>query len=229
MVRRIFELGRRRRRRGILRWRWIFRRRRRVRELVTKLNPLTTIERERIDAAMKTAGARTSADFALIIVPVSDRYTLYPLLWSAIIALSVTGIVALLRPGYSIQTGFIIDSALFIALALAFDWMPIRMWLVPAEVKRSHARQLAHREFAVRIVAPGTRRTGVMFFVSVGERYAEILADRDTHAHAPDAIWNKIVGRFLDTVKAGRLADGVVDAVEACGAILEEHHPPPVS
>jgi len=25
------------------------------------------------------------------------------------------------------------------------------------------------------------------------------------------------------------LADGVVDAVEACGAILEEHHPPPVS
>jgi putative membrane protein len=197
--------------------------------LVTKLNPLTTIERERIDAAMKTAGARTSADFALIIVPVSDRYTLYPLLWSAIIALSVTGIVALLRPGYSVQTGFIIDSALFIALALAFDWMPIRMWLVPAEVKRSHARQLAHREFAVRIVAPGTRRTGVMFFVSVGERYAEILADRDTHAHAPDAIWNKIVDRFLDAVKAGRLADGVVDAVEACGAILEEHHPPPVS
>ena len=164
---------------------------------MTVKNPFTPAERERIDAAMKTAGARTSADFALVIVPVSDRYTLYPLLWAAIVALSVTGIVALLRPGYSIQTGFIINGALFIALALALDWMPLRMRLVPAEVKRTHARQLAHREFAVRIVAPGTRRTGVMFFVSIGERYAEILADRDTHALAPDAIWNKIVDRFL--------------------------------
>src|SRR5277367_6704293 len=227
MVRRIFELGRRRRR--LLRRRWIVRRRRRVRELVTILNSLTTIERERFDAAMKTAGARTSADFALVIVPVSDRYALYPSVWAAIIAFSITGLVALLRPGYSIQTGFVINGALFIALALALDWMPLRMRLVPAEVKRTHARQLAHREFAVRIVAPGTRRTGVMFFVSIGERYAEILADRDTHALAPDAVWNKIVDRFLDAMKAGRLADGVVNAVEACGAILEEHHPPPVS
>jgi len=196
---------------------------------VTKLNSLTTIERERIDAAMKTAGDRTSADFALIIVPLSDRYALYPPLWAAIIALSVTGIVALLRPGYSIQTGFIINGALFIALALMLDWMPLRMRLVPAEVKRTHARALAHREFAVRIVAPGTRRTGVMFFVSIGERYAEILADRDTHALAADGAWNKIVDRFLDAVKAGRLAEGIIEAVEACGTILEEHHPAPVS
>ena len=228
MVRR--RLGRRRRRR-LLRRRWIFRRRRRLRELVTKLISLTTIERERIDAAMKTAGARTSADFALVIVPVSDRYALYPRLWAAIVAFSITGLVALLRPGYSIQTGFIINGALFIALALALDWMPLRLRLVPAEVKRAHARALAHREFAVRIVAPGTRRTGVMFFVSIGERYAEILADRDTHALVANenGTWNKIVNRFLDAVKAGRLADGVVDAVEACGAILEEHHPPAVS
>ena len=196
---------------------------------MTKLNSLTTIERERIDAAMKTAGDRTSADFALIIVPLSDRYALYPPLWAAIIALSVTGIVALLRPGYSIQTGFIINGALFIALALMLDWMPLRMRLVPAEVKRTHARALAHREFAVRIVAPGTRRSGVMFFVSIGERYAEILADRDTHALAADGAWNKIVDRFLDAVKAGRLAEGIIEAVEACGTILEEHHPAPVS
>jgi putative membrane protein len=199
--------------------------------LVTVKNPFTPAERERIDAAMKTAGARTSADFALVIVPVSDRYALYPPLWAAIVALSVTGIVALLRPGYSIQTGFIINGALFIALALAFDWMPLRMLLVPAQVKRSHARALAHREFAVRIVAPGTRRTGVMFFVSIGERYAEILADRDTHAFVANenGTWNKIVDRFLDAVRAGRLADGIIDAVEACGAILEQHHPAPVS
>lgn len=189
------------------------------------LNPLTSSERERIDAAMKSAGDRTSADFALVIVPASDRYALYPPLWAAIIALSTTGIVALLRSVYSIQTGFVIDSALFVALTLVLDWMPLRMRLVPAEVKRRHARDLAHREFAVRIVAPGTRRDGVMFFVSIGERYAEVLADRDIHALAPAGAWNKIVDEFLTTVKAGHVADGVLHAIEACGAILEQHHP----
>lgn len=189
------------------------------------LDPLTSSERDRIDAAMKSAGDRTSADFALVIVPASDRYTLYPPLWAAIIALSATGIVALLRPGYTIRTGFIINGALFVALTLILDWMPLRMRLVPAEVKRRHARELAHREFAVRIVAPGTRRDGVMFFVSIGERYAEILADRDIHALAPAGTWNQIVDEFLTAVKAGRLADGVLAAVAACGAVLEEHHP----
>jgi putative membrane protein len=189
------------------------------------LNPLTSIERGRIEAAMKSARDRTSADFALVIVPASDRYSLYPFVWAAIIALSATGIVALLHPGYSIVTGFTINAALFIALALALDWMPLRMRLVPAEVKRRYARELAHREFAVRIVAPGTHRDGVMFFVSIGERYVEILADRDTHALAPEGTWNKIVDEFLATVKAGHVADGVLHAVEACGAILEEHHP----
>jgi putative membrane protein len=188
---------------------------------------LTTSERDRIDAAMKVAGDRTSADFALMIVPVSDHYALYPPVWAAIIALSATGIVALFHPGYAIRTGFIIDGALFVVLALAFDWMPLRLRLVPAEVKLRHARELAHREFAVRIVAPGTRRDGVMFFVSLGERYAEILADRDIHALVPAATWNKIVDEFLARVKAGRVAEGVLHAVEACGAILSEHHPAP--
>jgi uncharacterized membrane protein len=50
-------------------------------------------------------------------------------------------------------------------------------------------------------------------------------ADHDTHAMAPDGAWNKIVHRFLANVKAGRVADGVLDAIAACGAILKEHHP----
>ena len=191
------------------------------------LNPLTSIERGRIEAAMENAGDRSSADFALIIVPASDRYTLYPVLWAAIVTLSATGIVALLRPGYTILTGFIINAAMFVALALVFDWMPLRMLLVPAEVKRRHARELAHREFAVRIVAPGTHRDGVMFFVSIAERYVEILADRDTHSLAPPGTWNKIVDEFLTAVKAGRVADGVLAAIAACGAILKTHHPAP--
>ena len=187
--------------------------------------PLTSGERDRIDAVIESAQHRTSADFALVIVPISDRYALYPALWAAAIALSVTGIVALVRPEYSMLTGFFINSSLFIALALLLDWMPLRMRIVPAEVKRRHAHELAHREFAVQVVAPGTHRNGVMFFVSLGERYVEIMADREIHSRAAGDAWDKTVANFLVAVRENRLADGLVSAVEACAAILEMHYP----
>ena len=62
-------------------------------------------------------------------------------------------------------------------------------------------------------------------FVSLGERYVEIVANHETHALAPAGAWNKIVDEFLATVKADRAADGVLAAIEACGAILKQHHP----
>jgi putative membrane protein len=53
----------------------------------------------------------------------------------------------------------------------------------------------------------------------------EIIADHETHALAPAGTWSRIVDEFLATMRAGRVADGVVAAVEACGAILKQHHP----
>jgi putative membrane protein len=65
----------------------------------------------------------------------------------------------------------------------------------------------------------------ILLFVSLGERYVEVVADHETHALAPAGGWNKIVDEFLATVKAGRVADGVLAAIAACGAVLKTHHP----
>jgi len=64
-----------------------------------------------------------------------------------------------------------------------------------------------------------------LLFVSIGERYVEIIADHETHALVPDGTWDKIVIDFLTTVKSGRIADGVLDAIAACRAVLDTHHP----
>ena len=187
--------------------------------------PLSSAERERIHAAMADVERRTSALFALAIVPVSERYLLFPLVWGAILALAATGVLALVRPGLGIDLGFVTNAALFVLLSLLLDWLPLRLMLVPRRTKHAHARQLAHREFAARILANAQHRNGVLFFVSLGERYVEIIADRDIHARVPAGIWDKIVADFIAAVKAGRVADGFIAAIEACAALLEEHYP----
>lgn len=193
--------------------------------MVTTRGPLTPDERRRIDAAVAALEQRTSAIFALAIVPISDRYLLFPVVWSAIIALVATGVIALLRPELAIGDGFLVDAAVFAVLTLTFDWRPLRLLLVPRRVKHAHARQLAHREFAARVLASAQHRNGVLFFVSLGERYVEVIADRDIHARVGQAAWDKLVADFIAAVRAGRLAEGFIAAIEACGALLETHYP----
>ena len=187
--------------------------------------PLSVAERERIHAATAAIERRTSAIFALAIVPVSERYPLFPLVWGAVLALAATGVLALLHPELGIGVGFVINATLFILLSLALDWLPLRLALVPRRIKHMRARQLAHREFAARILANAQHRNGVLFFVSLGERYVEVIADRDIHARVADGTWDRIVADFIAAVKAGRVADGFIAAIEACAVVLEAHYP----
>jgi putative membrane protein len=60
----------------------------------------------------------------------------------------------------------------------------------------------------------------VLIFVSLGERYAEILADRETHARLGASAWEKILADYMVAAKTGAVADAIIAAVQSCAAIL---------
>ena len=62
--------------------------------------------------------------------------------------------------------------------------------------------------------------SGVLFFVSLAERYVEIVADKGIHEKLGEAHWQGIIDRFVDQVRRGRVVDGFVDAIAACGAAM---------
>ena len=181
---------------------------------------LSADEKERILAAVAAAETRTQVHVAVSIVPASDRYLLYPLVWAAVAALVAGGALAFARPHLALGEGFAIEAIVFVALSFLLDWWPLRLLLVPRRIRDRHAQLLAHREFAARVLASHERKGGVLFFASLGERYAEILADRDTHERVGGAQWNRIVADYVDSARRGRIADGIVAAVAACSAVL---------
>jgi putative membrane protein len=186
---------------------------------------LTAEERQRIDAAIAAVEQSTSADLEVMVMRASDRYSLYPLVWAGFSALAVAGIAALLRPGLSGRNVLMVQLLGLILLTALFDWMPIRLWLVPTHVKHAHARQLAHREFRAHFAGDKATRECILFFVSLGEHYVEIIADHETHARVPSNVWNDVIRDFTAAVTAGRVADGLLGAVESCGTILKTHYP----
>ena len=187
-------------------------------------SPFTIEEHKRIDAAIVEIERSTAADLSVVVTRVSDRYSLYPIAWGAAGAIVLGALVSLIRPDIASRTMIVIQLSLLTVITLLLDLLPLRLSIVPERVKHAHARQLAHREFNAH-VAGGPQRHLVLLFVSLGERYVEIIADHETHALAPAGAWNKIVDEFLQTVKAGHVADGVLAAAAACGEILKTHHP----
>jgi putative membrane protein len=186
---------------------------------------LSAEEHARIRTAIESVERETSADLALVVVRASDRYSMYPPLVAGFGALIITAILVIARPHTGGRAAILIELILLIALTVIFDWLPIRLALVPTRVRHAHARQLARREFMAHSRRGAERPKLILLFVSLGEHYVEIIADPQTHALAPGSTWERIVADFLTNVKAGRTADGVLAAIEGCGAILKTHHP----
>jgi putative membrane protein len=186
---------------------------------------LSTRDRVRVQAALEAAQARTHARFALMIVPVSDRYAMYPLAWAGMFAIALGAIVALFWQTLGLRLGFLIEAAAFGTFAQFFDSRPLRLLLVPKRLQQARARNMAHREFGAGILAARDKQCGMLFFASLAERYVEIIADHTVHERVGDAAWSQIVTEFSQDARTGSLADAFVSAIQTCAYHLETHFP----
>jgi putative membrane protein len=87
------------------------------------------------------------------------------------------------------------------------------------------AHRAAMEQFMIRGIGRKADRTGVLIFVSLAERYARIVADRAIAERVQNREWQAAVDALIAHTRDGRIADGFVAAIGACGRILEEHFP----
>jgi putative membrane protein len=182
-------------------------------------------DHKRVTAALAEAAKRTSARFEVVTVPLSDRYALYPIVYGAVAGLAVFGAIALFWSDVTLRTGFYATALAFVAVSLLLEWRPLRLMIVPKRAKHSHAAAMAHHAFAATILAQSERKPGVALFASLGERYVQVIADREVHSRVPQETWDAIVADFTDAARKGRIADGLLGAVESCTKVLEQHYP----
>jgi putative membrane protein len=97
---------------------------------------------------------------------------------------------------------------------------------VPRAMRRARAHHAALEQFVIRRVAHTKNRSGVLLFVSLAERYARIIADEGIAQKVPAAEWQTAIDALTGNMRAGRVAHGLIAAIERCGAVLALHAPP---
>lgn len=183
-------------------------------------------DRARITAAIRDAEKNTSGEFAAVVARASDHYVFVPLLWSAMVALLFPGACLLLGlPVYWVHL-YEIQLLIFLVLAVLLLSVPqLHLKLVPASVKHARASRLARAQFYQQGVQLTSHHSGVLFFVSLAEHHVEIVADKGIHEKLGEAHWKGIIDAFVTQVRRGRVVDGFVGAIGACGAAMAEHYP----
>ncbi len=205
---------------------------------------LTDAGRDAVSQAVADAETKSAGEIVTIVADGSDSYADFALLWSALIAFIALialaaapdftlglydrimgGWVQQWQPGQIFAVAALIAMIKFIGMWLLQLWRPLRLLLVPGAIKHARVRARAITCFKVGADRRTQGRTGILIYLSMRERRAEIVADEAISAKVSPEVWGEAMAAMLAEIRAGRVAEGVVAAVGKVGDILAQHLP----
>ena len=191
---------------------------------------MTETDRARVGAAITAAEAQTDGEIYAVLARRSDDYFA-----PAAFAISAAAIVAGLIAALVLHRLWIGVDAMAFMLTFALAWLAALavLWafpgvcrhLVPRRTLYKRAHMNAMSQFLARNIHRTRHRTGILLFVSLDERYAEVHADDGIDAKVGQDEWNAICATLIEHAARGAFAEGFVQAIEASGALLGRHFP----
>ncbi|MEK6749811.1 MAG: TPM domain-containing protein [Pseudomonadota bacterium] len=186
---------------------------------------VTPAQRTAIADAIRATETRTRGELVAVIAGSAGHYTLFPLLYAALLALLTPLALSFIAHGLSAEYAYALQLGVFASAAMLLSWQPLKVRIVPARIQIAHARRLAREQFFARKMHHTRERSGIMIFVSVAERYVEIIADQGINDQVAAGTWDGIVRDLIAAVQRGENGAGMVAAINACAGILAQHLP----
>jgi putative membrane protein len=184
----------------------------------------------RIATAIRDAESRTSGEIYAVLARSSDSY-----FFIAGFAVTVGILVAAIIVAFAAHWyWFMISLPLFgLAILAAFATAILLLRLIPGLSLRFVPKRILYRrahlnavqQFLTRNVHLTEKRTGILLFVSLAERYAEVVADAGINAKVPQEEWNGIVAILTGHAAEDDHASGFLKAIQQAGQLLETHFP----
>ena len=204
----------------------------------------TDADRKKVSAAIAAAEASSNGEIVAVATPLSDPYHDVALHWALVPLFAVLAWAAwrptalvwwydFLFGGWQpdptlgqLFTLLMVFAALkFTVALLILKWMPLRLALTPAATKHRRVRRRAVTIFRAAAERRTMGRTGVLIYLSMGERRAEIVADEAILKVTDDHTWGEAMAALLEHVREGRPGEGICAAIERVGGVLAEHFP----
>jgi putative membrane protein len=213
------------------------------------MHELSPTDLATIEAAVRRAEARTTGEIYCVVTPESSHYAETPIAWAAGVALLAPALLLLggvhitlpdffsvwsadqvsqaveMSVRYALYGTLILQGVLFAATALIVEIPAVRRALTPGRLKRHRVQRRAAEQFLAKNLHLTRERTGVLIFVSLGERMAELIADEGIAGHVDAEVWDKAMAALTEGLKRGQPGAGFAAAVGLCGDVLAAKFP----
>ena len=209
--------------------------------MVTRLGE---VDHDKVSAAISAAEGNTAGEILAVVTDYSDRYHDVALHWSVLVLVAVLAWAAACpscleywwdaivggwhtAPSVRELLTFLLFLAVakFTAVLLILRYMPLRLFLTPGNTKTRRVRRRALTVFKAAAERRTAGRTGILIYVSMGEHRAEIIGDEAITSVTTPETWGEAMADLLAHVRQGRVADGMVAAIEDIGVVLSAHFP----
>lgn len=185
-------------------------------------------EREQIAAAVKAAEQHTSGEIVPFIVAHCDEYEEAVWRGGAVAAFLVFFGFFCLRVFTTAWLPLGLGAmGAGVALAggagmLLVQWVPsLRRLLAGEELMDRRVTGRALEAFVEEEIFATRERTGILIFLSLMEHEVRVLGDAGINARVAQEEWEEVVRRLVEGMRQGRPAQGLVEAIAQCGALLE--------
>jgi len=210
---------------------------------MTRITSLTADEHRLVADAVTRAEEGTDGEIVTIVSQRSDQYHDAALHYAFVAALAVIALAATSPSTFEAKFGWfsndwgtpdprailfsvlVAEVMVFLIVRYALAWAPLRMALTPKATRARRVRRRAIQYFKVGAERRTEARVGILLYLSLDERMAEIVADEAIHHAVPAERWGDAMAALVDEVRVGRPAHGMAAAVAQIGAILSENFP----
>jgi putative membrane protein len=205
---------------------------------------MSQADRDKISAAISAAEATSDGEIVAVTTALSDSYHDVALHWALVPLFAVLAWAAwwptalewwyrFLLGGWQPEPsmGELLTLLLFFAALkftialLVLRWMPLRLALTPGATKHRRVRRRAVTIFKAAAERRTENRAGILIYLSMGERRAEIVADEAITKVTTPETWGEAMATLLADVRDGRPGDGICAAIQQIGIVLAEHFP----
>ena len=205
---------------------------------------LSEADFELVGKAVAAAEGNTAGEIVTVVTDRSDGYTDVALVWAVAVAFTAIAVLTFFPDFYLGLVDRVLGKwnaewtprgifglALFVGIVkfagmwLIQLWQPLKFLLIPGPIKSHRANARAVDLFKVGTDRRTTGRTGILIYLSMRERRAEIVADEAIASKVAPEVWGEAMAAMLAELKRGHCGAGVVAAVERVGKVLAEHLP----
>ena len=204
---------------------------------------LSADDHARVSAAIAAAEAKSDGEIIAIAADQSDAYHDVGLHYAVLVLFLVLAFFAIwphqlelwwtrlmgwtaepsMRQLLTLLLGFALLK--FMVVLFILKWRPLRMLLTPGSTKTRRVRRRAVMLFKTGAERRTIGRTGILIYLSMAERRAEIVGDEAITAVTTPETWGEAMAALLKDVRDGRPGDGIVAAVGLIGDVLATHFP----